>query len=184
MLVKFMGLAAIAIFLNSCAKGGSDSPAAPAIIGFDYSGTYIGNKIECYNSALTVMTTYAAITSGQSSIVINKNSQSGTQNAGACVVQYSGTIEFMPNAVLNIPSQTITSATGGGCTAITTLSNAPANTVTPASRSVAYSTGQVQAALMGAGYIRNPTSGDIGVLSVYKNSADNNDLCFLILTKQ
>lgn len=185
MLVKIVGLVVTALLINSCAAGGSDSPAAaPAtIVGFDYSGTYITSRVECYNPGLTAVTTYANISAGQSTIVISKNSQATTAASGACTAQINGSVEFMPNGVLNLRSRTVTSATGGACTVTTTLSPAPANTVSPASLPNSYTNGQVFNAITGA-YVRNATTGDIAILSTFTNSSSGTDPCYTILVKQ
>lgn len=184
MLTKIIGLAAFTLLINSCSGGGSDSPpAAAAVIGFDYSGTYITSRVECYNSGLTAVTTYANISAGQSTVTISKNNQSFSVTVGACTVQGSGGIEFMPNGVLNLRSRTVTSATGGACTINSTLSAAPTNTVSPTSLSTAYTSGQVFSAITGA-YVRNATTGDIAILSGYTNTANGTDPCYSILVKQ
>lgn len=190
--MRFILVLAVTSFLSlGCSSGGGSSGgssengsgSSATITGLDYSGTYISDRIACYNSGLTTLHTVGFLSSGTETIVIIGNSFTSTANSGACSVSISGTIQFSAYT-LTMPTRTVTAANGGGCTVTTALGNLPSNTVFPISTAGTYSVGQNLGMANEIGYVYSSSTGNIGVLSTFTNSASPTDLCFTVYIKQ
>lgn len=171
------------LLLVSCAgSSGGGSSAGSTVTGLDYSGSYVGDEIECYNASLTTLTTQAAITTGIDYITITGNSYTAQTNDFGCAVSYSGNIVFTASGV-SLSNRRVTSASGGSCTSQFALSNSPAHTVTPTTLSTAHATGDTLPNVTNAPYIR-AVNGNTGLLSVLSNSVAASDICLIVYKKQ
>lgn len=172
-------LALMVLPLASCSKGGgsSSTAASSSVTGIDLSGTYVVQKVQCYNLALTTVTNTATYTGSYSSILtISGNSFTGSQisSTGICSVTTSGTIVANSSTVLNI-SESIVSASGGSCIDAETLNGV----ITPTTVSATFTTGQFVGSKTVTYFVNGST---LGLYSIYTDS--NGDQCFEILMRQ
>lgn len=170
--------------LASCSGGGGGSGAATpvAVQGNDYSGTYILAGIECFSSTTGTYTDSALLASYSTTMVISGNSYTSTTVAPSCQTVTTGKLVFNSDYTLSLSQMTVMSATGGSCNSVLQVSASPVNHITPTSASGVVTVGAPQADRL-TNWIRNNTSGSIGIFSVFKTT-NSADLCFFIYGKQ
>jgi len=163
---------------DSGGSGGGSATAAAAIQGIDFSGTYILNKIECYNSALNLTNGSTFTGNFTDSVVVTGNTYVATTAEGNCTVTTTGNI-IVNSDGLTISNIQVTNATGGSCTIIETLTN---TNISPNALNTTYTLNEVIAGVTNQPYIWNANAKVFGIPSIFTDGGAG-DVCFEVLTK-
>lgn len=175
-----------AFLLIGCAgsSGGGSGAAASATV-YDFSGNYTLSRIQCYNSALTVPSTYAVLQAASSNtelISIVNGVLTTITTLSVCQTTTTGNITFT-DAGMTVTNRVVTNKVGGGCATGYVRDTTPANTITPGSITAVYTLGQTLPDIVNAAYIRNTTTSVTAILSTFANSSSVTDLCFVVYNK-
>lgn len=177
------------ILLVGCGKGGGGGASSTSVEGTDYSGTYEFSGVECYNSSLTQLTSVylSAASSPTERLAISGNTASTTDTAAGCSTQEQSKVVFTRQGTeygtFTVTSRSVTTSPGGSCTLNFSLTKNSGSDLTSTTFSATYSNNSNPAGLTGE-YLRNTSTGAIGLLSSLKVNGSPSDLCFLIYLKQ
>lgn len=178
-------VALCAVGLMACS--GEDAPGnSPAAVeGADYSGTYSLAGVECYNSAGTAQTAAADFTGSTSAetITVSGNSATIKDTSGSCVGTETAKLVFTASdpsyGTFALSNRSTSTSTGGTCSFGYTLNALSGGAITPSSFNNTFYQGAMPSPFS-ASYIRNSTTGTIGLFTVLQVSGSSTDLCFLV----
>ena len=180
----------LVVIVSGCGKADSSGSSAGAstqsvssIEGKDFSGSYVFDNVECYNSNFTANTHNDYFVGYSETITVSGNNLTATSTVGVCTVTITAHVVFTDPSVipytLTLTQQKVVSATAGSCTQTKAFSG---SAITPTSSATSYYNGKTFSDLV-TYPLWNPTNNALGIESNYSDGTSGG-YCFQVFIKQ